>query len=108
MEKRDGELLELRKDQNKRLLLEDGISAKAYHEEALALYELLKRTGNKRIFNEKRPEIIKLEYECIKIAKELSESTHQRLTMLRKSYTELESDLKTKQESQSFKLKFGS
>ena len=97
-----------RKRQKKELLNDEGKFVRGLWDEAVLMCELMERTCTKRLFNETRHEIIKLEQECLTLVRKDLESKSQRLTMLRQSYTELENGSKTKPESPSFKLTFGS
>lgn len=109
MEKNDPNFLaNERLRQKKELLDGEGRFVRGLYDEAVLMCELMERTCTKRLFNEKRPEIIKLERECLTMVREDLESKHQRLTMLRNLYSQLQPDSKAKQESPSFKLTFGS
>jgi len=94
--------------QKKELLDGEGRFVRGLYDEALLMCELMERTCTKRLFNEKRPEILKLEQLCLTQVREDLESKRQRLMTLRNLYSQLHQDSKTKQGSQSFKLTFGS
>lgn len=109
MEKNDPDFIaNERLRQKKELLDGEGRFVRSLYDEAVLMCELMERTCTKRLFNEKRPEILKLERACLTQVREDLESKHQRLTMLRNLYSQLQPDSKAKQESQSFKLTFGS
>lgn len=108
MEKSDSWLQEARAKSAKTMLMEDISRAKSYHYETVQMLELLRRIYTKKFFNLKAGEQINLERRCLNIAKDEEESKRQQLMMLQNSYSRLHGDSKTKPESQSFKLTFGS
>lgn len=81
-------------------LIKLGKEAKASYELAKSFLEQLERINNRLLLNRPPAEDERLYRRCIKIAKEDLDDKHQRLTILRRYYSELITDMKPNQAGQ--------